>query len=81
MTITRSLTRAITQSLTRKPTDPGLGGGGDTFRLSGSAPAASYGTAYSFTPTTLNGTALCVRFLPSATTATTVSGCLRVVNR
>ena len=28
-----------------------------------------------------NGTALCVRFLPSATTATTVSGCLRVVNR
>lgn len=28
-----------------------------------------------------NGTALCARFLPSATTATTISGCVRIVNR
>ena len=28
-----------------------------------------------------NGSALCVRYLPSATTATTVSGCLRLVTR
>lgn len=28
-----------------------------------------------------NGTALCVRYLPSATTATTVSGCVRIINR
>ena len=26
--LTRSITRAITHSLTRKPTDPGIGGGG-----------------------------------------------------
>ena len=47
---TQSLTRAITQSLTRKPTDPGLGGGGAAPSFAPDATFFAGASGYAYDP-------------------------------